>query len=393
MDSTRRAYQDSDSAGTGSGRSAEETIQPVLIWDLPTRVFHWTLVASFFLAFVTSGPDRYRDIHVYSGYVVLGLIGFRIVWGFVGSRYARFASFLFSPRAATAYVADLLRARARRYLGHNPPGSLAIYAMLVLGLLVCVSGVMVLGTEESQGLLKHLADQPLGESLRRLHDALSWLMLALVVVHVTGVVVESRAHRENLAKAMVTGRKDAATEAGIAAAHPLVAGAILVAVAGGAVWGLHWRLIDIPGLEHLPYVGKRLPDNATWRARCGTCHVPYHPTLLPARSWNALLDRPDNHFGVSWGFDARTLAEIRGFLLKHSAETAETEAGYKINKSIPAGVTPLRITQTPYWIEKHRNIDDRIWKNPVVGWKANCRACHRDADYGTFEDAAMRLPK
>jgi cytochrome b len=367
-------------------------MHPVLVWDLPTRVFHWTLVASFSAAMATGDPDRFRDLHVYFGYVVLGLICFRLVWGFAGSRHARFKAFLYGPGTAFAYLADVMAARADRHVGHNPAGSVAIYLLLALGLAIGVTGIVVLGAEEAQGLFKSLADRPLGEFTRGLHESLAWLMVALVVVHVGGVVVESLVHRENLAKAMLTGHKVARGDDGIDSNHPWVAAAILACVAGSALWLIHWRLINIPGLEQLPYVGRQLPDNVAWRDSCGGCHGPFHPTLLPARSWKAHLDRPDNHFGLSWQFDAKTLSEIRVFLQQNSAETEMTEAAYRINKSIPADATPLRITETAFWIEKHGRIDSGTWSNPAVGSQSNCRACHRDAEYGTYDDAAIRLP-
>jgi cytochrome b len=140
-------HLDAGPEGHENRTSPQSAERPILIWDLPTRVFHWTLAASFFIALATGDSDRFRDIHVFSGYVVLGLIGFRIVWGFTGSRYARFRSFLFRPGAVVAYVADLLASRASRHLGHNPAGGWAVLAMLALGLLICVSGLVVLGAE------------------------------------------------------------------------------------------------------------------------------------------------------------------------------------------------------------------------------------------------------
>ena len=381
------------SESPGNGPVAGHAMHSVLVWDMPTRVFHWTLVVSFVSAMAISDPDRFRDLHVFFGYVVFGLICFRIFWGFAGTRYARFKSFLYGPRAATAYLIDVMFGRAGRHIGHNPAGGIAIFLMLALGLLVCVTGIVVLGAEEAQGIFRSLTDRPMGEFTRRLHEILAWLMVALVLAHLGGVVVESLAHRENLAKAMVTGRKAAGADEGIGASHPWVAAAILACVAGSAVWLLHWRLIDIPGLEHLPYVGRQLPDNKTWRDSCSNCHSPFHPTLLPARSWNALLDRPDDHFGMQWDFDAQTLREIRAFLQQNPAETEMTEAAYKINKSITPEQTPLRVTETGFWVEKHGRIDNRIWSDPAVGMKANCMACHRDAEYGTYEDAAMKLPR
>ena len=392
MDTEELIADRADSQTAGNGHVVQEGTHPVLVWDLPTRVFHWTLVVSFFSAMATGDPDRFRDLHVYFGYVVLGLISFRIFWGVAGSRYARFKAFLYGPRAAIAYVADVMAARADRHVGHNPAGSVAIYLLLALGLVICVTGIVVQGAEEAQGIFRALADRPLGEFTRGLHEILAWLMLALVLVHVGGVVIESLVHRENLAKAMLTGHKIAGADEGIGSNHPWVALVILTCVATSALWLIHWRLINIPGLEQLPYVGRQLPDNNTWRDSCGGCHGPFHPTLLPARSWTAHLDRPDNHFGLSWQFDAKNLAEIRAFLQQNSAETGMTEAAYRINKSIPADVTPLRITETAFWIEKHGRIDNRTWSNSAVGSKSNCQACHRDAEYGTYDDAAIRLP-
>ena len=382
-----------DSQTAGTGHVAQDGTRPVLVWDLPTRVFHWTLVVSFFSAMATGDPDRFRDIHVFFGYIVLGLICFRVYWGFAGSRYALFKSFLYGPRAAIAYLADVMAARAARHLGHNPAGSVSIFLLLALGLVICMTGIVVWGVEESQGIFRSLANRPLGEFIRILHEILAWLMFALVLAHISGVVVESRLHRENLAKAMLTGRKIANAGEGIGSSHPWIAIAIILCTASSTLWLIHWRVKDVPGLEHIPYVGRQLPDNKTWRDTCGGCHRPFHPTLLPARSWTAHLDHPENHFGLQWQFDAKTLAEIRAFLQQNSADTEVTEAAYKINKSIPADATPLRVTETAFWIEKHGKIDDRTWSSPAVGSKTNCRACHRDAEHGTFDDAAIRLPR
>jgi len=390
-----RTHQDTGSGSHENRKLPQDGEQPVLVWDLPTRVFHWLLAASFFIALASGDSDRFRDVHVFSGYLILGLICFRVLWGFAGSRYARFKSFLFGPRAALDYVKDLLAAKAGRHLGHNPAGSWAVFALLALGLLICVSGLVVLGAEESQGVLKGFSGHPLGELTKELHESLSWLMFALVLMHLAGVVVESRVHRENLVKAMLTGRKLGGAGDGINTSHRLVAIAILVLVcaATGTAWFFQGRLIEVPGMAHLPFVGKRLPDNKTWRDECGSCHVTYHPTLLPARSWKALMERQDDHFGEKLGLDETTVAGILDFLQKNSAETGMTEPAYKINRSIPADQTPLRITETAYWIGKHRDIDDRAWKHPKVGSKANCGACHLDAEQGTYEDAAMRLPR
>jgi hypothetical protein len=265
--------------------------------------------------------------------------------------------------------------------------------MLALGFLICVSGIIVLGAEEQQGILRGIAERPIGEAIKALHESLSWAMFALVLAHLAGVVVESLAHRENLVAAMLSGRKLARKSDGITSSQRIVALVIVVAAILSAGWFLRWRVMEVAGVQQLPFVGRSLPDNTTWRTVCGTCHVPYHPTLLPARSWNAIMDRLHDHNGMDLGVDARTADEIRKFLVTHSAETGTTEAAYMINRSIPPDETPRRITDTGYWMEKHRDIDEAYWSHAKVGSRSNCAGCHLDAHEGTYEDAAMRLPR
>lgn len=191
--------------------------QRMLVWDVPTRVFHWLLVVSFAGAFLTAESERYRDIHVVLGYTLLALIGFRLVWGFAGSRYARFRSFLFKPGEIAAYVVSLLKAKPAHYVGHNPAGSLSVFALLALGIAAGVSGVM---------LFQDIG----GEALEELHELVSYGMLAIVALHVTGVLVSSVMHRENLVRAMITGYKAARPNEGINRAHAWLGVIMIVAV-------------------------------------------------------------------------------------------------------------------------------------------------------------------
>src|SRR5512134_298190 len=112
----------------------------ILVWDAPIRVFHWLLAASFAGAFLTGDSERWRDIHVLLGYTVAGLIGFRLVWGLVGTRYARFRSFLFSPGELVRYLRSLAARSPQHYLGHNPAGSVAIFLLLALGVATAATG-------------------------------------------------------------------------------------------------------------------------------------------------------------------------------------------------------------------------------------------------------------
>lgn len=195
----------------------------ILVWDLPTRLFHWTLALSFAVAYLTGESERWAGLHLTAGYTLLGLIGFRLVWGLVGTRYARFMQFVPGVTTLRSYVAGLVHGRPARQVGHNPLGALAILALLLLGLASGVTGWM-------------LDTTPGAEWLEELHETVTALMLAVVVVHVAGVLMTSRLHGENLARAMLTGTKQGEAGQAISGSRPLVAALLLAALAGFWAW-------------------------------------------------------------------------------------------------------------------------------------------------------------
>ena len=201
----------------------------VLVWDVPTRMFHWLLVLSFVGAFLTAESERYRDVHVMLGYTLLGLLAFRLLWGFFGTRYAQFRSFLFKPSELAAYLSSLVKGKAAHYVGHNPAGSVAIWLLLALGIASAVTGVL---------LFQDIG----GDMLEELHEVLSFAMLAVVAVHVAGVVVSGIMHGENLVRAMITGLKEARPDEGANRSHAWLGVIMLAAVvtfwAGYSAFGL-----------------------------------------------------------------------------------------------------------------------------------------------------------
>jgi cytochrome b len=185
----------------------------VKVWDLFVRVFHWTLVAGFFIAYVTE--EEAMGLHIWAGYLVFSLVVLRILWGFVGSEYARFSSFVRGPTTVIGYLSQLRSGTEPRHIGHNPAGGAMILALLICVLLTAVTGMLIFGAENPGSALGSLASS-LGivgeagaEALEEPHEVLANLTLALVAVHVGGVIYESLRHGENLVRAMVTGRKQA----------------------------------------------------------------------------------------------------------------------------------------------------------------------------------------
>lgn len=195
----------------------------ILVWDWPVRIGHWLLVGAFALAWLSGDSETWRLVHVWAGGSLVGVVLFRLLWGLVGTRYARFNSFVRGPRAVKAYLLGLLRGEPAGHPGHNPAGGWAILALLGLGLLTGTSG--------------WLAYQEIGgEWAGEVHEALASTLLAVVVVHVLGVLVSSLAHGENLVRAMFSGKRRGDAEAAIAGPRPLAVPLLLACAATCAWW-------------------------------------------------------------------------------------------------------------------------------------------------------------
>lgn len=168
--------------------------QTVKVWDPFVRVFHWALVACFLGAYLLS--EERASWHQILGYAALGLVMTRVVWGFIGSRYARFSSFVPSPPKLVGYVKDMLMWREARSLGHNPLGAVMILTLLL--------AIIAIGTT---GWMMSL-DRYFGIAwVENVHKNVVNLTLALAGLHVAGVIFSSLRHKENLVRAMFTGRK------------------------------------------------------------------------------------------------------------------------------------------------------------------------------------------
>lgn len=197
--------------------------QRILVWDWPVRLGHWLMVVAFAVAWLTSESESLALVHAAAGSVIPAVILYRLAWGFLGTRYARFADFVRGPRAVVAYLSSLLGPVPEHHVGHNPAGGWAILTLIVLGGGIGGTGYAIF---QDWG----------GHWLEEAHEALASLMLTIVAVHVVAVAVSSRLHGENLLRAMVSGRKAGAPDEAIASARPLAAVLLLAWVALAGWW-------------------------------------------------------------------------------------------------------------------------------------------------------------
>jgi len=203
---------------TPGGESAMDrilTTDRILVWDVPTRVFHWlltaALVAALSIALVVDDDSSVFRFHMLLGLIAGFLVILRLLWGVVGSRYARFGSFLFGPEALFGYLQGALRGGGERTVGHNPGSAYAIYAMLLLTLGLGATGLL----------------RTSGEAFEELHEIMAYLMLSVIVAHILGVVWHTIRHRENIALSMIDGRKAGDPSQAIRSSHLLVGVALL----------------------------------------------------------------------------------------------------------------------------------------------------------------------
>jgi len=219
-------------------------INTVKVWDPLVRIGHWTLVAAFFAAYFSE--DDLMSVHIWAGYIVGAYVVIRIVWGLIGSRYARFSNFVYSPGKVIAYLKQLAAGKAQHYIGHNPAGGAMVVALLLCLSATAFTGLKLYAVEEGEGPLaiamaeagakdqdsalasvsssedKEDEDEEESEGIENeskaeedgeefweeLHETFANLTLLLVLLHVVGVVVSSRIDKEKLVKAMLTGKKD-----------------------------------------------------------------------------------------------------------------------------------------------------------------------------------------
>jgi cytochrome b len=356
------------------------------VWDLGVRTFHWSLFVAVTIALLTGflAPRTWLRVHLIVGSVIAGLLLFRVVWGVLGTAHARFASFAYSPRDIVGHLRGIARGHPRRFVGHNPVGAVMVFSLLAALAVLTATGVIALGGMAKQGPLAAFVSFAAGMGALEVHYILAIVAAVMVGLHLAGVALESALTRENLTRAMITGRKEDAAPLP-ASASPRLAAAIVV---GGLCVGAG----GIAALAGLPPRGVQPATlDPTWAAQCGACHFAYPPSLAPAAVWFSILGDLKHHpGGADASLSPQLVTQLRAYAVANSAEHWDTLPANVFRRRDPAH--PWLITATPYWRRMHADIPDAVFAEDAVGSKGACDACHRDAATGRFAPQAIAIP-
>jgi len=375
-------------------------MKEIKVWDIQTRIFHWSLVLLILSTFATAdilsflgidmvNKDAWLAFHIGTGAAVGILLSFRIFWGFCGPHYSRFSSLPLSHKALFSYLDTVRRNTRTSYTGHNPAASWTVLCVIGLGLLVVISGTVVFAIDERRGVLNFLYGDfyRFADNFKLLHLGLSYALLAVIFGHISGVLNETIRHKTGIITAMFTGIKSSDE-----LEKPLPTGGLLKTVSFAWIIAIFPTVIYlISSMETKQPINLTIP--AIYKKECAACHMAFPPNALPVKSWETMMANLQDHFGDDASIDLTSKKEIEEFLVKNAAEHSHEEAAIKFIRSIGKDSPPLRITDIPYWQEKHKPIPQATYLRETIKSKINCVACHKWSEYGSFEDSDIRIPK
>jgi len=363
------------------------------VWSFLGRSSHWILVFSFFACYISSFYENLLTLHISLGIVVFGMFLMKIIWGIIGPKYARWSDFDFSLKDLKNYFKDKLKKRFRDIpAGHNPASSWFAFLVTWVGLICCISGYLLYGIQEGNGLFSFLNEKYISSSflLLDIHIILVYILLVMVFAHILGVLIEQFYHKTNMVMAMVSGFKWAKGEdIKLNFSNKFFGSLYIILVLIVSLYSYYKpeNVITKSKFEKISYKD----ENYDFYFECSDCHNLYPPFLLPKKSWIALMDNQHNHYQEDLELDDTLVKKIESYLVTNSAEYSTKESAFKFLKDINNSGN-YTLTKTDYWKTTHKNIPKEIFKNDIVETKSNCVACHNDFENGILSDINITYP-
>lgn len=237
----QKAHHDDRRPGAGNGK-----MRHVRVWDPPTRLFHWLLVALVAVNLYTGNVGGLGEMewHMLSGYAILALVAFRIVWGLVGSRHSRFTAFVRGPGATARYLVSFIRGPYRATVGHNPLGGWSVVAMLVALAVQAGTGLYANDDILTEGPLAGTVGKATSDTLTAIHNLNALVLYALIAIHIAAIALYHVVKKQNLVAAMITGRKPIPAGAEAGRDEPFASPLAAIAIAAVCAIGV-WALVSL----------------------------------------------------------------------------------------------------------------------------------------------------
>jgi cytochrome b len=362
----------------------------VFVWPAGTRIIHWMFAISFTAAFATSFYEYMLHSHVALGFIFMIMLIYRIIWGFIGPRYATFNTFKLKPSQLKHYFVEKIQNRWRKIpAGHNPASSWYTVWAMVVGTVIIITGLLLYGIQESKGILSYLNDDYTEYIfiLEPIHRYASYLFVAWACIHILGVLVEQFWHKTNMVFAMITGyKKTDGEDTEVSKKLNLFAfTTIFLAIATYFfIVSSNYNFLTLQKYREIDYK----QESRVFYRDCGDCHKVYPPHILPAASWRKIMGSLDNHRGEKITDENISMVNqetILNYLVENSADSSTREVSVKTLHSLGQRV-PKTITKTPYWRETHKHIPRSVYKTKKIKDKSNCFACHKDFEHGVLDD-------
>ncbi|MFT7880144.1 MAG: cytochrome b/b6 domain-containing protein [Sulfurimonas sp.] len=376
-------------------QTTEDGMTKSYIWPLFNRVLHIALILFFGISFILGDMDELLDYHAIFGILFALLFVIRIIWGFIGPKYSKFQDFNFNRSDLKAYLLSPL-SHVKEYIGHNPASSYAIIAMMILGVFTALTGMLAYGIEKNHGIFSFLHSDFFKqmEIFEEMHEISANLLLGVIGIHAAGSLIDRFIKKGDAIDAMINGYKTLSSH--IEIKMNIFQKMFALASVLMFIFAFYYMLstkndnIMIASAYQQQDYAMIHPE---FENECGSCHITYPPYLLPKRSWVAMMQDLENHFGDDASIDNKTNLSILAFLKANSAENSTHEAAFKILKSLKENDSTIAITQTPYWKSRHKHVDKEIFLSQDVKSRANCSACHQNIEYGLIENRLIKVPE
>jgi cytochrome b len=362
----------------------------VYVWPLCTRFVHWLIALSFTTAFILSFFEHRLNYHVGVGIIFGLMLSYRIIWGFIGPKYATFNTFKLNLSQLKYYFVEKIQNRYRKIpAGHNPASSWYTLIVLFVGAIIVITGMLLYGIQEGRGYLSILNENyhKFSSVLLDIHIYASYTLLVWVIIHISGVLVEQFYHKTHMVNAMITGYKQTDGEDAQLCTPKNIVSFVIIAL---SLWVFYVIAFDTQS----PFVKSKFPEinfkeeSPVFYNKCSKCHKIYPPYLLPQKSWLRIMDGLDNHFGekiTDQNISKENQIEISRYLIQNSSEHSTREAALRITEST-LEERPIAITKTQYWRDTHKDIPLSAYEDKKIKDKSNCFACHKDIEKGNLED-------